>query len=383
MGFFKRLFGGRARDDGGVSDAIEQETNAALDAAIARLREGEGLPAEALEQLAALYARLYDALCKRNGTEDNTSFAKDDSARLYLSAIKLSALGHPHHDAWPVMSGMRFRISEAIETRTRTAPTPWLYLAGIMPALMEERFERAFACYQQLGSDPFLKGLAHRFVNEAQMAYPAYNRSDALETFSHAMTKQTPWLTPTLPADRAWILQAMVHPFLSVDARTELADARFVGASALRLSLDWDVTDYESAVKTLVWLETRGHRATLMADLDAPEKIASRARAKLVKENREALEATSFLAWDLCRAISVARLSYAAGYLTDEETWDHLLAVGEALARTYPSWERLGEDYILGCRYFAPDEKDSAHVAMTRWLMTSYASPWRQYTIGG
>jgi hypothetical protein len=57
-------------------------------------------------------------------------------------------------------------------------------------------------------------------------------------------------------------------------------------------------------------------------------------------------------AWDLGRYIIVCQLGFRAGYLTEQEAWDHILPVARRIQLSFNSWEEFAQDYIMGRTYW-------------------------------
>ena len=96
----------------------------------------------------------------------------------------------------------------------------------------------------------------------------------------------------------------------------------------------WGITSREEAMATLDWLEKTGHRERFQAE--------DRSR------QRQQQPPTPYLAWDYCRLVWVAGVSYVAGYLTEEEAWQRIVPAARAIQVNYSSWREMGEDYLRG-----------------------------------
>jgi hypothetical protein len=53
-------------------------------------------------------------------------------------------------------------------------------------------------------------------------------------------------------------------------------------------------------------------------------------------------------AWDMCRAIDLLRIGFAAGYLDEDDCWEHVRQVSLLLQKQYKSWEELGAAFERG-----------------------------------
>lgn len=118
----------------------------------------------------------------------------------------------------------------------------------------------------------------------------------------------------------------------------------------------WGVETREELQDRLEVLEVTGHRAAL--------------RGVLGHEP---------LAWDLVRAINLARWGHGAGLLSEEEAWGFVLRAAGGLRRRYRSWAELGGDYVLAHDLWA-GEADPALDEVTRQLLdpANGDSPWQR-----
>lgn len=384
MGILGKLFG-PGPDDAALA-ALKVETERVLDAALAKARAGETVPAETLEEAKAAFGALYAALSARHGTEDNRRFKPHQQGYFYTQALKLTALRHPEHDAWPVMADVRRVLLAPLRKLLATQDDPWLRLCAIQPALLQNDVKFARECFSKIEADPFLSSLAIAWANDAVSAFTAYNEVPPAETFLRSLPRSDPWNHGSaLPESKRWPLLVTVYPFLGRDPRQTLGDPRSPAAVRIQLERDWDITDRESTHSTLEWLWDEGHRAQLQADLDTPHQASSPERGQFVIAHRPALEKHHILAWDFSRLISVARGALTAGFLDEEEATSSIRAAAEALQGEYGSWKDLGDDYVLGQRYLDPESVDEQHwhVAMVRWLQRDPRSPWRRVPFGG
>src|SRR6185312_449756 len=100
-----------------------------------------------LDAAAQTYGRLYQALSRRNGTSNNASFEPADQVHFYTEALKLTALCHPNHTAWPAISGVRQVVHEPLLARLESSSDPWLALCSITTALASGAREPAARAY--------------------------------------------------------------------------------------------------------------------------------------------------------------------------------------------------------------------------------------------
>jgi hypothetical protein len=77
------------------------------------------------------------------------------------------------------------------------------------------------------------------------------------------------------------------------------------------------------------------------------------------------------------RCINVAGWGFLAGYLTEEEAWDHIMPAARKIQQAYGSWETFGRAYMVGTAFWrAPRAEQNGQIA--RDLVANAGSPWNQ-----
>ncbi|MFQ6862316.1 MAG: DUF1266 domain-containing protein [Beduini sp.] len=54
------------------------------------------------------------------------------------------------------------------------------------------------------------------------------------------------------------------------------------------------------------------------------------------------------ISWDIGRMVNVARYSYDAGYITENEAWEYLFFASKTCQLNYSDWAEFGKSYIVG-----------------------------------
>lgn len=378
MGLLGRWFGG-----GDELDKQKKRTAEVLDHAIARARLGRALDERVLQATGDALDQLYEAMCRAHGTESNLEFSPEDRADFYAEAVKGAALGHPSHGGWPHLSDLREKVLHPLRRSALEANDPWRFFAAIQPALAEGQVALAKHFYARIEADAYLRELALRWATLSMMEGRTSRERRAAEELLQILPTFEPWNEPSGPPDpRRWILLTALHPALTIDPRWTLATTEPPDVVARGLGLDWDVVDRHGAVDTIDTLVRRGHREELARHLrGAP--IHDPARRRFIDAHREALGRREIQAWDLGRAVSVARAAAALGWLSEREAWDVLEQIGARIAGAYRSWEEYGEDFALGWGYFRPLQADEGPAQLARWLASDARSPWRRVPFGG
>ncbi|WP_067813376.1 DUF1266 domain-containing protein [Nocardia inohanensis] len=97
---------------------------------------------------------------------------------------------------------------------------------------------------------------------------------------------------------------------------------------------------------------------------------------------------TDATAWDLARVVFISRCAHSAGYLDEDEAWEHMLA-GLALAQEhYPNWRQFGSGFLTGAIYWAATrdlaaakEQIDQRRHKLHGLHTRPSSPWRRVAL--
>ena len=157
----------------------------------------------------------------------------------------------------------------------------------------------------------------------------------------------------------------------------------------------WDVTDRASLLRTLDWLQQRGHREQfdyLAHGLAAmsPSQIANlRSRVPsdkdrdqidtVVRYSRQ-LGSKSILAWDMGRYVVVCGWGYRAGYLTEQEAWERIMPIARMAQKSFASWRDFGDDYMIGRRFWsgANGEYNQSMSEAYSYNVGDPASPWQR-----
>lgn len=159
----------------------------------------------------------------------------------------------------------------------------------------------------------------------------------------------------------------------------------------------WGIHDREGLIKTLNWIDSGGHRIefnklrNLLSELSESEiellknmyisndKVIN--KIEIVMEYQEQLGDKGILGWDYARYVSLVGWGYVVGFLTYDEAWKRLMTVGRLLQHTFNSWEELGNNYIIGRKYWSKKqtEKNGKQIEkIVQKLLTDSNSPWQR-----
>lgn len=184
---------------------------------------------------------------------------------------------------------------------------------------------------------------------------------------------------------------------------TGVARARLAGA----LNDWWNVSTTEQAQSTLGWLLQEGHRASwpYVLHIVSTEPIANWAASVYslpgpvdrdqvqeyldhLAETLPALQeqgvveseadlARGIVAWDMGRAIIVARMCYDCKLITESQAWEVIAYASAATSRELSSWEEVARSTIIGRAMWAgAGEKLDELQEMSIRCLSDSASPW-------
>lgn len=148
------------------------------------------------------------------------------------------------------------------------------------------------------------------------------------------------------------------------------------------LEESWDVGDKDSLLARMKWLADEGHSSEYFewkkkwAALPADQR-ESDLRLIHVGVFQQEIGDTGLVAWDQVRRINLAGWGFLAGYLTEEEAWDHIIPAAQRIQKAYPSWEAFARGYMVGTAFWsAPRAETNGQVGAQ--LASDPQSPWAQ-----
>ena len=169
---------------------------------------------------------------------------------------------------------------------------------------------------------------------------------------------------------------------------------------AWKKSLDrwWGDKNREDLLESLRWIEEGGHRKRFDDWGKYIQSLSEEQYQRLVeeksgnmeklceiltaKEYYEKLGEKSLLGWDYSRYICLCRWGYLVGYISEEEAWERIMPVAEMLQKKFDSWEDLGQNYLIGRRFwsyqYVKEDGDEYEDAVQR-LIDMRSSPWNRY----
>src|SRR5688572_1261517 len=130
MGWLGRLF---ARGATALPDEIASNLQR-LDRVLQKAAAGGEVGDDELETVEAGWQRYTEFVLGRHKVEMFAELGAADRADFFLSALKLTALGHPSHSAWPFLSGVRTMVLDELKRRVRADDVQWTRVVAILPA---------------------------------------------------------------------------------------------------------------------------------------------------------------------------------------------------------------------------------------------------------
>ncbi len=158
------------------------------------------------------------------------------------------------------------------------------------------------------------------------------------------------------------------------------------------LKRDWEVGDKADLLKELDDLRDNGHHAAYQKSGAELAKMTDAEFAKALTDHPDdapkmpALRSSYLkwkdrtgLAWDLCRAANVANAGYAAGYLSEQESWDRLMEIARLAQKNFASWRELSDNFLDG-REIWSGQRDPNFAACSQLLLDPKESnsPWNK-----
>ncbi len=161
----------------------------------------------------------------------------------------------------------------------------------------------------------------------------------------------------------------------------------------------WDVHNRAELLDALVWLDEQGgHRksfeetgrivskmsdAEFMTALNACGMDLERKQELLVaRQYYNKLGDKSIKGWDYTRYIAMCRWGYTVGYISEDEAWAKIMPAARKLQKTFDSWEDLGQNYLIGRRFWSYSQTQTSGDLFTEAfnrLTQNPNSPWKRY----
>ena len=174
------------------------------------------------------------------------------------------------------------------------------------------------------------------------------------------------------------------------------------------LAEGWSIRSREEAIETIQWLMTEGHRrfypgvysiiskgqdpiATVKSMFDEESREKALSFCKNLKSSmgqlKEDIGASTadyergILAWDISRAVLIARSCHDCGFLTEAETWECINSADAMSREVFSSWKELRQSLVIGRAMWNGYESHlDGFINISESLLTKEKSPWMQYS---
>lgn len=158
----------------------------------------------------------------------------------------------------------------------------------------------------------------------------------------------------------------------------------------------WSITDHQTAVDMIKWLDDEGHHkqfeedrartktfnlAQIQAEMAAQTEPKRAARLQVAWMIGSRVGEKGILGWDLSRLIWVASHSFAAGYITEVEAWAAIMPAACKLQATFNSWVEFKASYLDGRYYWNGGEQDQVQMREIIEVLIApknLGSPWNR-----
>ncbi len=156
----------------------------------------------------------------------------------------------------------------------------------------------------------------------------------------------------------------------------------------------WGIHSRADLLQTLTDITTGGSRATfdemakqyqdesamtrLQEKLSVEDRAEFNDRLKIVREYAPKLGFRSLLGWDYARYIALCRWGTLCGYISQDEAWAKIMPAAKLLQNSFTSWADLGENYLIGRRFWQPNsELNQSYKENYMKLLSEPKSPWK------
>ncbi|QSV47053.1 DUF1266 domain-containing protein [Geobacter benzoatilyticus] len=196
----------------------------------------------------------------------------------------------------------------------------------------------------------------------------------------------------SLTESQKWALATSAIPKKANDMKLDVpGGAADVKDLQEMLRSDWEIQDHKTALDAIKFLREQGHREEFNLVLkeisqsnqnEFNQLVSSYAnqpeiqkQLQLVYKHKDTVGKKSIIAWDYCRLVYVAECAGRAGYLTEDEAWQEIMAAAKVIQATFTSWEEMGNNYLLGREFWAGSSEPTVLVA-SKFLLSDQKSPW-------
>ncbi|UKS27874.1 DUF1266 domain-containing protein [Paenibacillus sp. HWE-109] len=172
----------------------------------------------------------------------------------------------------------------------------------------------------------------------------------------------------------------------------------------------YGIVDRDTALSTLDWLSSRGHRVYFEAikqfisglstaidetDLEEEQKVSTYEyiqnlntsiedliKNKHIKKKVD-LSTQSVVGWDMGRLVLVTRCCYELAYISEEEAWNYIRKAHRECQNTYLDWKEFADGYIIGrCMWGGSDMmRHGGIMGIAKGLLEDDESPWLKYPL--
>lgn len=203
-------------------------------------------------------------------------------------------------------------------------------------------------------SDSLTTGLGKDRVSEGlSSAWSIESREDALNTLK--------WLKD----GGHQAIYALAYPiFVSENPQTWQSDvATAIGSSARYAGASEEVRQ-----------ETQGRAIEMIANLDSVYRVIG---DSVTPQYLPAHYAAGIAAWDLGRLVTVARLSFDAGFIDADECGEYVHFAGVETAKRFAAWPKFAMSYIIGRAVWGGNNMSlQGIIAIADDLSKDADSPW-------
>jgi hypothetical protein len=172
----------------------------------------------------------------------------------------------------------------------------------------------------------------------------------------------------------------------------------------IMLSRDWDVNNATQAADTLRWLLDEGQRGgfdplreiyeansreawpraleaagfTPQASNSLTRLDSAWGRLERARVVSRADLARSVAAWDLGRAVAIARAAHDCGYLSPSDAWNVINEAGAKAAAIYRDWREFAAGYLIGRCLWGGSRNLDEFIPLAKRYLEDKESPWRR-----
>lgn len=153
------------------------------------------------------------------------------------------------------------------------------------------------------------------------------------------------------------------------------------GRSKYFLVRGWGITDTDSArqaIESLIAEAESGDLQNMVLEESGEDAYWELLEAGVVRSLAD-MKKLGVKAWDIGRAVFVARMCFERKLLRETDVWEYLAKAYDQAVQSFDSWDGFARSYIIGRALWSEGSRTSDSLGfynVYKWLCKDPTSPW-------